>query len=90
MDRIIIEHQGKILMNEPIDHIAEKLSFRLTPDQIGNGDLLFRADGFNQNETVSVNHSNQQGQVDIELLFNAAIAQPKEISRIFTPQNLQS
>lgn len=87
MDKIIIEHQGKILINEPIDRIAEKLAFGLTSDQIANGDLLYRADGFKQSETVSVNHSNQQGQVDIELLFNAAISQPAELSRLFTPQN---
>lgn len=87
MDKIIIEHRGKILINEPIDRIAEKLAFGLTSDQIANGDLLYKADGFNQSETVSVNHSNQQGQVDIELLFNAAISQPAELSRIFTPQN---
>lgn len=87
MDHIIIEYSGKILINEPIDRIAEKLAFGLSDEQIDNGDLLFKADGFNQNETVSVNHSNQQSQVDIELLFNAAIAQPTEISKIFTSQN---
>lgn len=87
MDRIIIEHKGKILINEPIDLIAEKLSFGLTAEQITNGDLLFKSDGFNQNETVSVNRTHQQGLVDIELLFNAAIAQPTEISKIFTSKN---
>lgn len=87
MDRIIIEQGGKILMNEPIDRISEKLVFGLAPDQITNGDLLFKSDGFNQNETVSVNRSNHQGLVDIELLFNAAIAQPKELSQIFITQN---
>lgn len=87
MDRIIIENRGKILMNEPIDRIEEKLAFGLSGEQIANGDLLFKADGFNQNETVSFNRSNEQGQVDIELLFNAAIAQPTEISKIFISQN---
>ena len=83
MDRIIIEQGGKILMNETIDRIGEKLVFGLAPDQIINGDLLFKSDGFNQNETVSINRSNQQGQVDIELLFNAAISNAGEISNIF-------
>jgi ABC-2 type transport system ATP-binding protein len=87
MDRIIVEHQGQILLNEPIDRITEKLVFGLSPDQIATGDLIYKAESFNQNETVSVNRSNQPGQVDIELLFNAAIAHPKELSRIFTHKN---
>jgi len=87
MDRIIIENRGKIIINEPIDRIAEKLAFGLTPDQIVNGDLLFKADSFNPNETVSVNRTNQPGQVDIELLFSATIANSKEISNIFNFQS---
>jgi ABC-2 type transport system ATP-binding protein len=87
MDRIIIEHQGRILLNEPIDRIAEKLSFGLNAEQIINGDLLFKTDSFNQNETVSVNRTSQTGQVDIELLFNAAVTHPAELSQIFKPQN---
>lgn len=87
MDRIIIEHDGKIVINEPIDRIAEKLAFGLTPDQIAPIDLIFKADSFNQNETVSVNHTGQPGQVDIELLFNAAITNMAELSQILTSQN---
>jgi len=54
--------------------------------QIAKDDFLFKADSFNQLETVSVNRTNQQGQVDIELLFNAAITHPNELSQIFNTQ----
>jgi len=83
MDRIIIEHHGKIIINESIERIAEKLSFGLTADQIAPNDLLFKVDSFNQNETVSVNSNNQSGQVDIELLFNAATLNSENMSLIF-------
>ena len=87
MDRIIIEHRGKIILNEPIDHITEKLTFGLTPDQIATGDLIYKADSLNPNETVSVNKTKQPGQVDIEMLFSATIANSKEISNIFNNQS---
>jgi len=87
MDRIIIEHNGKIVINEPIDRIAEKLAFGLSSDRIAHNDLLFKAESFNQNETVSVNHTDQPGQVDIELLFNAAVTNTAKLSQIFNTQN---
>lgn len=87
MDRIIIEHRGKILINETVERIGEKLAFGLAADQIANGDLLFKADSFNPNETVSVNKTNQPGQMDIEMLFNAVVLQPSELSKIFNTLN---
>lgn len=83
MDWIVIEHSGEITLNESIDHIAEKLSFGLSLEQIAAENLVLKSEGFNQNETVSVNTSDQPGQVDIELLFNAATQYPKKMSQIF-------
>lgn len=83
MDWIIIEHCGQMIVNEPIDRIADKLSFGLPPDQITPGNLVFKADGFNQNETVSINNTQLPSQVDIELLFNAAISNPNNLTQIF-------
>jgi ABC-2 type transport system ATP-binding protein len=87
MDRIIIEHRRKILINESVERIGEKLTFGLTPEQIAQKDLIYKADSFNPNETVSTNTTGQPGQVDIELLFTAAVAMPIEIAQIFTSQN---
>lgn len=86
VDRIIIEHRREIVVNESIDRIAEKLSFGLSADQMVNGDLFYKADSLNPNETVSVNKTNQPGPVDIELLFTAAITHPQEFSKLFITQ----
>jgi len=83
MDWIVIEHCGKIILNESIDRIAEKFSFGLSPEQIAADDLVHKAESFNQNETVSINVTNQPSQVDIELLFNAATLNPDKMSQIF-------
>lgn len=76
-----------MLLNETMDHIGEKLSFGLPVDQIEATHLLYKADSFILNETVSVNCSNRPAQVDINLLFNAATTNPTGISQIFTQQN---
>jgi len=83
MDWIVIEHSGKIILNESIDCIAEKLSFGLSTEQIAADDLVHKAESFNQNETVSINMTNQPSQVDIELLFNAATLNADKMSQIF-------
>ena len=83
MDWIVIEHSGKIILNESIDCIAEKLSFGLSTEQIAADDLVHKAESFNQNETVSINMTNQPSQVDIELLFNAATINPEKMALIF-------
>ncbi len=87
MDRIIVENKSQILIDESVERIAEKISFGVSSEQIATDDLIFKADGFNQNETVSINRSLQPGQVDIELLFNAAIANPNKLSAIFNSKN---
>jgi len=87
MDRIIIEHQGQILMNQQIDEIAEKLSFGLPIEQIAPDDMLYATDGFNPNETVSINRKNVLGQLDIELLFSAATSYPEKIVKLFNTKN---
>lgn len=87
MDRIIIEHRGQILMNQQIDEIAEKLSFGLPIEQIAPDDMLYATDGFNPNETVSLNRKQVIGQVDIELLFTAATSYPEKIVKLFNTKN---
>lgn len=87
MDRIIIEHQGKIILNETVDCISQKLAFGLQENQIKPENLIYSNQGFATNENVSINQKNQSGQLDIELLFNAAISKPEELSAIFNLHN---
>lgn len=87
MERIIIEHQGKIIVNEPLDVISEKLAFGLKIDEINPEDLIYKNGSFAVNETISINRNSQRGQLDVELLFNAAISKPEELSAIFNAKN---
>lgn len=83
VDRIIVEHNGKIILNQQVDHIAEKLIFGLNPEKVEVGNLIYKADNFNPNDTISLNKDGEPGLVDIESLFTAAVTMPTEISKIF-------
>lgn len=83
IDRVIIEHQGRIIINEATEQISQKLVFGKHKDQIKNGDLLYINEGIITNESVSINRDTQPSQLDLELLFNAAISKPKELSELF-------
>jgi len=83
VDRIIVEHNGKIILNQQVDHIAEKLIFGLNPEKVEVGNLIYKADNFNPNDTISLNLAGEPGLVDIESLFTAAVTMKTEISKIF-------
>jgi len=87
MDRIIIEHHGRIVLNESIDCISEKLLFGVNEHLIPKEDLIYLSEGLTKYETVSVNRTKEQGQIDVELLFAAATANPNEFKAIFTLEN---
>jgi len=83
MDRVIIEHQGKIILNETTERITEKLVFGLKSNDIQPEDLIHINENMASNESVSINRGNQSSQVDLELLFNAAISKTEKITPIF-------
>lgn len=90
MDRIIIENQGKIILNETTERISEKLAFGLKTDYIKKEDLIYTSEGYSSNDTVSINRNNDTGPINIELLFNAAISNPGELSSLLNTNNQTS
>ena len=83
VDRVIIEHHGEIVLNETTDRISEKLLFCTQADQFNPEDLIFSQKGIVSNEFVAVNRNGHSGILDIELLFNAAVSNPIELSSVF-------
>jgi len=83
MDRIIIEHEGAILLNETTECISEKLYFGLPADHLSPEDIIFSQEGIASNYIVAANKNGHSGNMDIELLFNAAISNPDKMKTIF-------
>ncbi len=83
MDRIIIEHQGKIILNETTNQISEKLLFGVKATDVNPNDLFYSDENVASNECVAINRNSHSSKLDIEQLFNAAISDPQKISLVF-------
>lgn len=79
IDNIIIMDQGKILLNEDKNHIAKRLKFELFNTQIENTDYIYRERLSHGYATIKKNSSGQLNYVDIEVLFNAILADDQKI-----------
>lgn len=83
MDRIVIEHQGKIIINETIDRISEKLAFGKEAEEVNSEDLILFQEDIALKQYVAVNRNGHSSNLDLELLFNAATANPIKLSSVF-------
>lgn len=83
MDRIIIEHQGKIILSETTEHISEKLLFGMKVSDVHPNDLFYSDENVASNECVAINRNGYSGKLDIEQLFNAAISNPQKLISVF-------
>ncbi|MFK7925904.1 MAG: ATP-binding cassette domain-containing protein [Bacteroidia bacterium] len=90
MDPIVILDQGRVLLHQSHQSIAQSLSFELYPQAKEPEGVLYAervAGGF---MAMSENQYNEETIVDIELLFNAVINSPEHITGLFTQSVPQS
>ncbi|MEM8892714.1 MAG: ABC transporter ATP-binding protein, partial [Bacteroidota bacterium] len=74
IDTILIMDNGKILFHETKEHIARKWQFDLSPIPHQHADAIYEEKVSNGYASISENKGNEAGYVDIELLFNAVLA----------------
>lgn len=83
IDNTIILDNGQILLNEANEHISEKLAFQVEHLQDNMEGVLYSEQGIEGILTVRENTGHIDSQVNLELLFNAAITCPERIKSIF-------
>lgn len=74
INHIVIMDNGRILLDEDKDHIAQQLSFELSDTQKTGSQFLYQEKVSNGYASIKHNESNQLQYVDIEVLFNAVLA----------------
>ena len=74
IDTIIIMDNGKILFNELRDDIARKWQFHISPVPLHLPNAIYDEKVSNGFASITENKGDQPGYVDIELLFNAVLA----------------
>lgn len=82
IDNIIIMNLGKILLNQDKNHIAEHLQFELSDTKREDVDYVFQEKLSHGFAGIKKNTSGNPTYVDIELLFNAVLADEQSINAL--------
>lgn len=86
IDSIVILDHNNILLNADSRTITDRLYFGLGDGSEQEGDVLYSEQGIEGQYVVRVNRNHQESNLDIELLFNAALTDRQRIRELF-PQD---
>lgn len=86
LDSVMIMDESQVLLNESTVHICEKLCFKESDDRSLIDKALFAVPSLHGNSLLLLNEHNEDSDINIELLFNAILAQPQKIANLFHAQ----
>jgi len=70
IDTLVVLHEKEIVLNSPLDVIAEKIQFT-SASQANSANILYTEEHMIGANTMSLNTDQKFGKVDMEMLFNA-------------------
>lgn len=82
IDTVVILDEGKVALFQDVDSIIEKLVFK-TVDEDGSGNAIFGDRSLKGFTGVFPNDENEHSKLDMEMLFNATLANKQAIQQIF-------
>lgn len=80
IDPVIILDEGKILFNESMEIINRNLTVSIEKER--HPEALYSEEGLSGYTTVLRNKEGEEGEIDLEILFNTVIASGGELRRI--------
>ncbi|MFL9481242.1 ATP-binding cassette domain-containing protein [Chitinophagaceae bacterium LWZ2-11] len=83
IDKIIIVDDGELIVNAGIDTISEKLSFKQVNDAAVIANSFYAETNLIGSSVVLLNDNIGDGKMDIELFFNAAVANKVQMKTLF-------
>ena len=83
IDHIIIIDEGKILLDQPIENITSKLSFKISFDHNEIKKALYKESTLRGEAIVIANNEPEDESMDLEMLYKTAIFNNKSISALF-------
>lgn len=83
IDHITIIDEGKILLDQPIENITSKLSFKISFDHEEIKNALYRESTLRGEAIVIVNNKPEDGRMDLEMLYKTAIFNNESINKLF-------
>ena len=83
IDHITIIDEGKILFDQPEENITSKLNFKISFDDDEIKDALYNEPSLRGNAIVVANSEQEEGRMDLEMLYKAVILNGESINTIF-------
>ena len=83
IDRVTIIEEGKILFDENIQTISQKLSFRFVQGESELASALYSESSFTGNIIVAPNETGEETKLDLELLYKAIVTNSQKITKLF-------
>ena len=91
IDRLVILHQGRVLLNQGMETISSRLRMVHSPARPDPGaeGLLYSEPGVGGYWTVWRGNDDEEGRIDLEVLFNTVISRPEIYTSLFDQQGTQ-
>lgn len=83
IDSIVILDNGEIILNSSTDQITEHLLFEVKDEIIDKKTILYSEETLRGIYSVSENPARKESKLDMELLFNAVMANKQRMKEIF-------
>jgi ABC-2 type transport system ATP-binding protein len=84
IDSVIVLENRKIVLNQSLEQVARKFSFGHSLLSPVPGEIVYSVNSELGETIMTLNLSNEPGQVDLETLFNACIEIPEKLSSVLT------
>ncbi len=84
IDRVTIIDEGKILFDQTIDAIAERLLFRLSYDADEVARAIYSESSFRGNAIILPNIEGEDSRPDLEMLYKAVMLRGEQVNKLFS------
>jgi len=89
IDTVLVLHERRIVLNETIDALAEKLHFGTAPADAAGPEVLYAEPSVRGQQVIRPGDGERYTKVDLELLFNALTGPQSAVATYLTQLYLQ-
>ena len=83
IDPIIIIDEGRVIFNETIERVTDKLTVKKVSDEPGQDTVLYSEKVIDGYKVVMANKDRDQTEIELETLFNTVVTNPEGIKSVF-------
>ena len=83
IDPIVMIENGQVILNQNLETIEKNLTIKRSQEKPSEEDLIYLEKVINGFTTVTTGKNELSGEMDLEILFNAVLANPEKIQAIF-------